>query len=58
MMEAEMKRPDGRPSAFARIACFALPALFAFSSVADEMRYRLFDTKPATDDKTGWEWQS
>ena len=46
--------------AFSRV--FVLfPLLLAMSVCAacgETVRYRLFDTKPASDDKTGWEWQS
>ncbi|MBP3407266.1 MAG: glycoside hydrolase N-terminal domain-containing protein, partial [Kiritimatiellae bacterium] len=37
------------------------PLLMAMSACAasgETVRYRLFDTKAASDDKTGWEWQS
>jgi hypothetical protein len=35
-----------------------LSALQLCAGKGEAVRYRLFDTKAAMDDKTGWEWQS
>ena len=53
-----MKRIDGIQTELKRIASCALLCLMACSALGSEVRYRLFDTKAASDDKTGWEWQS